>query len=141
VVDVSVSVIFLKRTPGYNSREVYVEFVVGKIALGHCFLRILGFPLTIVIPANLHFAHPKLQRLSLTAPQETKKENFYFSNYRLKTLSFSLMAAGPPYITSGRTAQRTPLPTAFILLHECLLYPLPGNCRCLESHRLATPNV
>jgi hypothetical protein len=48
------------------------------------------------------------------------------------------MAAGPRYIASTRTAQRTPLPTALLLLLAFLLRLLPSNGRCLQSHYLAT---
>jgi hypothetical protein len=39
-------------------------------------------------------------------------------------------AAGPRYISSAQTAQRTP-PTAVPLLRACLLQPLPSNGHCL----------
>jgi hypothetical protein len=51
------------------------------------------------------------------------------------------MTVGPRYLASERAAQRTPLPTAFLLLLACLLRPLPGNRRCLQSHYLATAIV
>jgi hypothetical protein len=49
-----------------------------------------------------------------------------------------LTASGPRYIDSARTAQRTLLPTALLLLLACLLWLLPSNGSCLHSHYLAT---
>jgi hypothetical protein len=51
------------------------------------------------------------------------------------------LAADPRYIASTRTAQRTLLPTALLLLRACLLRPLPNNGHCLHSHYLATAVV
>jgi hypothetical protein len=39
------------------------------------------------------------------------------------------------------TEQRTMLPTALVLLHACLLRPLPSSDRYLQSHYLATSIV
>jgi hypothetical protein len=50
------------------------------------------------------------------------------------------MTPGPRYISSARTAQRTPLPTA-LLLRACLLRPLPSSDHCLQGHYLATATV
>jgi hypothetical protein len=45
------------------------------------------------------------------------------------------------YIASSRTAQRTPLPTVLLVLHLCLLRPLPSNSLCILSHYLVTDIV
>jgi hypothetical protein len=45
------------------------------------------------------------------------------------------MATGPRYIASARTARKTPLPTALLLLRACLLRP---SRACLQSRSLAT---
>jgi hypothetical protein len=49
-----------------------------------------------------------------------------------------LMVAGPRHTDSARTAQRTPIPTALLLLRACLLRPLPNNGSYLRSFYLAT---
>jgi hypothetical protein len=43
------------------------------------------------------------------------------------------MAAGPHYTASARTAWRTPLPTALLLLHACLLFLLYKKCFMQEN--------
>jgi hypothetical protein len=48
------------------------------------------------------------------------------------------MAAGHLYTVSARTAQRTLLPIALLLLGACLLRPSPSYGHCVESHSLAT---
>jgi hypothetical protein len=50
----------------------------------------------------------------------------------------SLMAAGPCYIISAPTAQRTSLLTALILLHACLLGPIPNSGCLFRGRCLAT---
>jgi hypothetical protein len=64
--------------------------------------------------------------------------NSYSSNCRPMSLSNEVC---PRYLASARTAQRTSLLTALLLLRTCLLGPLPSNCRCLQSHYLATAIV
>jgi hypothetical protein len=44
--------------------------------------------------------------------------NCYSSDSRLNASEQNLMAVGPRYIESARTAQGTSFPTAFILLHH-----------------------
>jgi hypothetical protein len=61
----------------------------------------------------------------------------YFSNCCLKTQGSLEIAAGPRYIASAPTAQRTALPTALLLLHACLLRPLLSNDHCLQNHYVA----
>jgi hypothetical protein len=65
---------------------------------------------------------------------------FYSSHSRLKSQDSDLMTAGPRYIASVRTAQRTPLP-ADLLFRAVLLWPLPTTGRYLQSHYLATAIV
>jgi hypothetical protein len=45
----------------------------------------------------------------------------------LGSISSHIMASGPRYISSVRTAQKTPPPTALFLLRVCLLLLLPRN--------------
>jgi hypothetical protein len=44
------------------------------------------------------------------------------------------MAASPRYIASAPTTQRTPFPTALLLLRACLLRPLPNNGHCVAAY-------
>jgi hypothetical protein len=57
---------------------------------------------------------------------------------RLPSQDFLLMTAGPRYIASARTAQKTLLPTALLLSRSCVLRPLSSNGRGLQSHYLVT---
>jgi hypothetical protein len=44
------------------------------------------------------------------------------------SLDWPIMTARPPYRASAQTAQKTPLPTALLLLRVCLLRPLLEGC-------------
>jgi hypothetical protein len=50
----------------------------------------------------------------------------------------NVIAAGPRYISSARTAQRTPSPAVPPLLCARLLPPLSNNDHCLHGYYLAT---
>jgi hypothetical protein len=54
--------------------------------------------------------------------------------FELLSQDSSIMASGPCYIASAQTAQRTPLPTALLLLRMCLLQPLLSSGCCIADY-------
>jgi hypothetical protein len=82
-------------------------------------------------------------KLPFSSPPMTRRvmvEVFDLASTRV-TKNSLIIAATPCYVASAQTTRKTPLPRVLLLLHACLLRPLPGNSHCLQSHYLATAVV
>jgi hypothetical protein len=78
-------------------------------------------------------------RLPFSSPPTTRRVTVeVFDPASKRETPSSVMTVDLCYIASARSAQRTRLPIALLLLCACLLRPLPSNNRCLQSHYLAT---
>ena len=63
-----------KRRPGFDPRSVHVRFVLGEVAMGQVFLRIIRLSLFYIIPTKLPHPHPSI-RCSYQQDKRAKSGN------------------------------------------------------------------
>jgi hypothetical protein len=68
------------RNPGFATRSVHVGFVVGKLALGKGFLRVLRLSPVNMIPLWLHTHHSGMNKSPLVAAVQTQSHPIHINN-------------------------------------------------------------